>query len=62
MIRDLGNMKILEEEDAEIEYVVVKIGDKFYSTSYSEIKTGKDIDIAKNQLVETKGIGKQNNL
>jgi len=62
MIRDLGNMKVLKEKDKKVEYVVIKIGDKVYSTTFSEIKTGKDIDISKLQLVDTKGIGKQQNL
>lgn len=62
MIGDLETMKILEEEDEKVEYVVIKIGDRTYSTSFCEIKSGKDIDIAKKQLVVTKGIGKQLNL
>ena len=62
MIRDLGNMQILEEKKEQVEYIVIKIGDQVYSTSYEEIKTGKDIDIRMLQKVNTKGIGKQDNL
>jgi hypothetical protein len=62
ILLDLGTMKILSEKIANAEYIIIKIGDKTYSTSYSDIKNGKDISIAKNQAVDTAGIGKQNNL
>lgn len=62
MIRDLGNMKVLKEKIKEVDYIVIKIGDKIYSTSFSDIKNGKDISIAMKQLVDTKGIGEQENL
>lgn len=62
MIRDLGTMRILKEKRIKAEYIVIKIGDKVYSTSFSEIKTGKDIDVAMKQLVDTNGIGEQDNL
>lgn len=59
---DLGNMKIYKEEEFKGEYIVLKIGDQTFSTSYEDIKGGNDITVAKNQLVETKGIGVQDNL
>ena len=52
----------MKEEDEVVEYIVIKIGDKVYSTTFSEIRTGKDISVAKKQLVITDGIGSQDNL
>ena len=62
MIRQIGNMQVLKEERKKVEYIVFKIGNKIYSTSYSEIKTGKDINIAMEQDVNTIGVGEQKNL
>jgi hypothetical protein len=62
IILDLGTMQILKEKLVDVDYIVIQIGDKTYSTSYSEIKTGKDISIAKDQLINTIGIGQQDNL
>ena len=60
-MRDLGTMKVLHKDSIKVEYVVIKIGGQTFSTSFNEIKTGKDIDVSKSQVVTTNGIGVQVN-
>ena len=60
-IKVSNTMKAENIRDKNVHYIVIKLGDKFYSTTFSEIKTGKDIEIAKEQLADTKGIGIQKN-
>ena len=60
MIRDLGTMKILNEKDKPLSYIVVMIGDKTYSTKFSDLG-GENIQISKEQETETVGIGRQGN-
>lgn len=42
IIRDLGNMKILEEQGIDINYIVLKFNGKVLSTTFSEICAGKE--------------------
>lgn len=53
-------MKVLFQEEKKIDYIVFKIGDKSYSTSYEDIVKG--LIKGNLQIVETKGIGKQTQL
>jgi len=53
-------MKVEFSEDKKIDYIVVKIGNKTYSTSYTDINSGKIK--GKLQLVDTKGVGKQHQI
>lgn len=54
----VGNVEYLQEDEVPIDYIVLKIGDKTFST-----KIGTDtIAVAKLQLVKTKEIGHENNL
>ena len=53
-------MTVLFSEDKKIDYIVLKIGNKTFSTNYEDIANGKMM--GKLQLVETKGIGKQHQL
>lgn len=58
---DVSNtMKVIFEEEKKIDYFVIKIGDKTYSSSYEDIKKG--LIKGKLQVVETKGIGEQTQL
>jgi ERCC4-type nuclease len=61
MLKVSNTMNVKDVKDKKIHYIIIKIGDKFYSTSYEDIKSGNDISLAKEQLAETKGIGKQKN-
>lgn len=60
MIRDLGNMIVEKEDVLKTDYVVLKINNNVFSSSYKE--PGKDLKISMIQIVNTKGIGKQKNI
>jgi hypothetical protein len=63
-IRIIDNtMAVLKEEDREVDYIVLKIGDQTFSTNH---QNGGKANIsgvkAKMQIVDTVGIGKNKNL
>lgn len=61
MIKKVSDtMDVLFNEEKEIDYIVIKIGDKTFSTSYEEIKKG--LIKGNVQLVKTDGIGEQTQL
>lgn len=55
-----GNMQILGENDIKVDYFVIKIGSLVFSTE--QFFKENDIHIAKEQVVNTEGIGIQKNL
>ena len=57
-----NTMKVLKNKNLKGEYIVIRIGNETYSTSFGEIKTGKDIDRCALQKVDTVGIGIQDNV
>lgn len=54
-------MKVKQSFNLTTQYVVIKIGDKVYSTTFSDME-GKDISTSMVQITETKGIGTQKNI
>ena len=52
----------MNDKNLEITYVVIKIGEKTYSTTYSSV--GKELDEIQGSLqeTETEGIGKEKNI
>ena len=55
-----GNMFAQENKRKKIHYMILKIGDKVYSTKFGEIPC-KDINIAEHQKSFTKNIGEEDN-
>ena len=55
-----NTMKVLHTEDKKIDYIVLKIGDKVYSSNYGDITKG--FLTGQMQVVDTKGIGTQPHL
>lgn len=56
-----ANMCVTKEGNKKIDYIVIKIGGKTYSTTF-ETFPSKDIEKAKTQITETKNVGEQENL
>jgi hypothetical protein len=52
-----NTMKVLFSEEKEIDYIVIKVGENTYSTSFEEIRQG--LIKGNMQIVDTKGIGTQ---
>ena len=50
-------MKVIYSETKKVDYIVLKIGDKCFSTNYEDIKKGTISGMI--QIVDTKNIGEQ---
>jgi hypothetical protein len=62
MINDIsGTMLSSQNENKKVHYIVCKIGDKVYSTTFGEIPS-KDVSVAKKQKTHTENIGEEDNL
>jgi hypothetical protein len=62
-IRVIDNtMSVIDEKDKEVDYIVLKMGNKSFSTNHKNMGLGNVSGIkAKMQTVRTVGVGKQKN-
>jgi len=56
-----STMVVKGEEEKKVDYIVIKIGGKTYSTNTTTFPN-TDINLSKLQITDTKNIGKQENL